>query len=655
MNDRMKVSIDVGLAGTFFWDIEHNLVVTDENIRQCFSLPERALHDGVTIRHVIPAIFEEDRTRVLHSLTAALARASHYREEFRICLEDGSIHWVSARSTVKRNTAGKATMLSGLIMDITERKMVEDALRESQAKLALEVQTMRNLLKFGTRLLATSDLRAALQEVLHSAVQLLGADFGSFQLYNKDEKKLELNVQYGFDEEVRKTFHSANDYHNAVCGRAIRTGFRVIIEDVMVDKLFAPYRRSALEAGFHAVQSTPLYDRNGNLLGVLSTHFRKPHRPSEAELLKLDLYARQAIDFIDRVRTEEALARSEKHYSAIVNQSVAGIVEVDFSGGILFSNDQFARMLGYSPGQQLLPLNIIDLVHPDDLRDNSERFEYLASTGKPYDIEIRFRCKSGSFIWVNNQISPIFDASGKPQSAVIISVDITKQKAAERLKDEFIGVASHELKTPLTGIKAYAQLINDRLGRSSPATISKLVAKLNNQVDRMVNLVYTLLDTSLDAGGELALQMETFNLNKLIEERIEEVHSSAPDHHISFTPGDLPDIVADRNRMGQVMANLLTNAIKYSPAEGGEIKVTSEHAESTVKVSIEDNGIGISEANLTRIFERFFRVDSASTNPLMGFGLGLYIAAKIIKRHGGNINVQSALGKGSIFYFTLPC
>lgn len=649
---RLKASLETGLAGTFYWDILQDLVITDQNITHYFSLPDVAITEGVPIKHVLPAIFEADRTRIRRSLMTAIKNSAGYREEFRIRLPNGDVRWISARCTIRRNTAGAAVGLSGLIMDITDRKMGEEALRKSEAKLAAEVQMMHDLYRSSNRLLAITDLNTALKEVLAFAVQLLNADFGNFQLYNETTGVLELAAQQGIDAAFITAFREVDCNENTICGRAIRTGKRIVIENVEQAELADPDRDIAIAVGFRAFQSTPLFDSNGKLLGVLSTYFRTPHHPADADLMKLDLYIRQAIDFVGRMRAEEALSRSEENYRVIVNQSIAGILKVDFSGNVIFSNERFGEMLGY-PIEELMQLTVSDIVYKEDAARDAVLFERLVNEGKAYEIEKRLLCKDGSVIWVNNQISPILDHKGRPYSAVIISVDITRQKAVEKQKDEFIGVASHELKTPLTGIKAYGQLLNKEFRNIDQQESAALIMKLNGQIDRMVKLVYALLDTSMISGGQLAVQKEQFDLGLLIEEKLKEAQQIGPNHQFSYHSCNLPKITADRERIGQVLTNLMTNAIKYSP-EGSQVVVSCENAGDHVKVTVRDWGVGISSAMQEKVFERFYRIDTPTSAPVQGFGLGLYIAAEIIKKHGGTIGVDSHPGQGSVFYFTLP-
>jgi signal transduction histidine kinase/CheY-like chemotaxis protein len=171
---------------------------------------------------------------------------------------------------------------------------------------------MRDLYDSSARLQTAPDLHAALEEILQSSVRLMRADFGNVQLYDAERKALRLAALHGFDKPFVETFLVVGADDDTACGRALRGGTRVVIEDVEQDELYAPYRKAAAAAGYRGVQSTPLYDRGGALLGVLSTHWRAPHKPSEQDLLTLDLYARQAINFIIRVHAEEASRESER-------------------------------------------------------------------------------------------------------------------------------------------------------------------------------------------------------------------------------------------------------------------------------------------------------------------------------------------------------
>ena len=224
---------------------------------------------------------------------------------------------------------------------------------------------------------------------------------------------------------------------------------------------------------------------------------------------------------------------------------------------------------------------------------------------------------------------------------------------ALRLREEFIGVASHELKTPLTSITAYGQILERQFGEAGDERNENLLHKLNHQSKRLRRMIDDLLDTSTLAENKLLLHKTSFDLNQLLMERTEELQRTSDRHDLVLLLQPLPLVTADRERIAQVFTNLVSNAIKYSPGSRN-IVITSEQTPEGTKVCVEDQGIGIPAGAVDKIFERFYRVPDSGKEPVAGMGLGLYISAQIIQLHGGWMNVQSARGKGSAFSFTIP-
>ena len=221
-----------------------------------------------------------------------------------------------------------------------------------------------------------------------------------------------------------------------------------------------------------------------------------------------------------------------------------------------------------------------------------------------------------------------------------------------KLRDEFIGVASHELKTPVTSMKAYAEIVQERLDEIGLKDDVDLLSKLNTQVDRLTALINNLLDTTKISEGQLQLSPEELNINELLHERIGEIERTC-NHRFNAQLQDIPTVMADPERIGQVVTNLLSNAVKYSP-KGSTISVASTRGPDGIVVSVRDNGYGIPKADLKKVFDKFFRVTANNMDTFPGMGLGLYIAAQIIQKHRGTISAQSTVGNGSIFSFTLP-
>ncbi|MGN6567910.1 MAG: sensor histidine kinase [Flavipsychrobacter sp.] len=230
----------------------------------------------------------------------------------------------------------------------------------------------------------------------------------------------------------------------------------------------------------------------------------------------------------------------------------------------------------------------------------------------------------------------------------------SEQQLKELLKvrEEFIGIASHELKTPVTSMKAYAEIVKERLDQMGDVKDSELLIRLNTQIDRLTALINDLLDTTKISEGQLQLSVQPVELSQLLQETLEEVKRTTA-HHFQINIEHLQPVMADHERIRQVISNLLSNAIKYSPKDT-TITVAAANMENGVQVTIRDEGFGIPDEDQGKIFDRFYRVSSGNQDTYPGMGLGLYISAQIIQRHGGTIDVQSKLGKGSAFTFTLP-
>ncbi|HEY7181442.1 MAG TPA: PAS domain S-box protein, partial [Blastocatellia bacterium] len=275
---------------------------------------------------------------------------SHF--EKRYVRKDGEVIWTLIDWAFIPDAEGRPLRTVTNIQDITARKRAEGALRKSEARHASEAKAMRDLYDSSARLQTAPDLQSALEEILQSTIRLMRADFGNIQLYDADRKVLRLAAARGFDEPFVETFRVVGADDHTASGRALRDRTRVVIDDVERDDLYAPYREAAASAGYRSVQSTPLYGREGRLLGVLSTHWRAPHRPSEQELLTLDLYARQVIHFIIRARAEEALREAEKRFTEIV-----GVAEISTNFRALFEASPTPFLVLTPPDFQIIAVN----------------------------------------------------------------------------------------------------------------------------------------------------------------------------------------------------------------------------------------------------------------------------------------------------------
>jgi signal transduction histidine kinase len=265
---------------------------------------------------------------------------------------------------------------------------------------------------------------------------------------------------------------------------------------------------------------------------------------------------------------------------------------------------------------------------------------------------VRLR-KDGRPIDVSLSISLIKDRAGTIIGAAKIARDITERKEFERRKDEFIAMASHELKTPLTSLNGFLQLLGRHIRKQQDEQGITIMNRVNRESTRLIKLVADLLDISKIQTGQLEYHEEPFDLDALVQEIVEMVQAGIASHHIRVEGQTCATVFGDKGRIGQVLMNLLTNAIKYSSQADIVIVHLSADSEN-VRVSVQDFGDGIAKEYQQKIFERYYQVSDSGNHPFAGLGMGLYLANEIIKRHRGSIWVESTQGQGSIFTFTLP-
>ena len=234
-----------------------------------------------------------------------------------------------------------------------------------------------------------------------------------------------------------------------------------------------------------------------------------------------------------------------------------------------------------------------------------------------------------------------------------VKKDIEERIEIDKKKDEFISIASHELKTPVTSLKAYTQILQTIFDEDKNEKASSMLGKMDKQIDKLTGLIVDLLDVTKINKGEMVFDFEKFDVNELIIEIAEEMQRTTQKHKFILELNDLKKIKGDRNRIGQVIINFISNAIKYSPGKD-KIIVSSKCDDNNIIISVKDFGIGIPKSGQSNIFKRFYRVSGENNYTFPGLGLGLYISAEIIKRHKGEIFFESKEGEGATFYFQIP-
>ena len=367
-------------------------------------------------------------------------------------------------------------------------------------------------------------------------------------------------------------------------------------------------------------------------------------------------------DITVRKQLEYEVAKAKEQLEIILRNVADGIVVVDAKDRFVYVNDVVAHWFGYSSPAAMLASRQEVSVHWHDKYPTwdewgqplpaSERPAVRALRGESAKALVKYGSPTGRVYWILVRAQPIFDEQGKVQFVVCVYTDITEQKEFEQRKDHFISMASHELKTPLTILSAFTQLLRERFEAEDRQDVMLHLSKVDDQINKLTRLVADLLDISKIQAGKLDLAQEAVSIDELVREVVENLQPTTT-HRLIIEGVAGQTTIGDKDRLGQVLINLLTNAIKYSPqAKAVFVKVAQKH--NMLLVSIQDFGVGIAQSHQERLFERFYRVYSEKDSTYPGLGIGLYIAYEIIQRHGGKMWVESVEGKGSTFSFSLP-
>jgi two-component system CheB/CheR fusion protein len=397
--------------------------------------------------------------------------------------------------------------------------------------------------------------------------------------------------------------------------------------------------------GFEVTAEFPGIGRKSMLLNA----HKFPKKEGDESLILLAIQ-----DISSRKQNEEELRENEEKFRMLVQNSSDIITVFDQDATIKYESPAIENILGYKSEERVgRNINMDPIVHADD-RQLKINLLKAAVENPQQNIygEFRLRHKNGSYRTIEAIFRSFLD--DKRINGIIANYrDITDRKILEQQKDEFIGIASHELKTPVTSIKAYTQMLQDVFEKANDKHSAEMLEKMNHQVDRLTTLIVDLLDFTRIEGGKLKFKEEQFDLNDLIAEKVEEMQRTTKRHKIEKKLDKSVEMYGDRDRSAQVLTNLLNNAIKYSP-QSDKIIVSSKLRKDKVTICVQDFGIGIEKELTTRVFDRFFRVTEPLMNTFPGLGLGLYIAAEIVKKQGGEIWMTSQKGKGSKFCYAVP-
>lgn len=382
---------------------------------------------------------------------------------------------------------------------------------------------------------------------------------------------------------------------------------------------------------YWSCSNVPIHDSDGHVAYILNT----------------------VVDISEEVKAKNAAVESEKRLLLAAEATGFAIWDLSIPQTKFNFSPQLVSIFGHSADTQITLSSIRSQVHPDDMQNIVMKSYYEALVKGSYAYEARITWPDDSLHWICVKGMVLYNENKQPYQMLGTIVDITENKRDEIRKNDFIAMASHELKTPLTSLKAYIQLLEIKLASSKDAMVTTALGKALNQVNKMAALVHGFLDLSRIEPGKLQLKKQLFEVNQLIAECISDSRTISATHHLKFNCIEAMLVNADRQKISQVLNNFISNAIKYS-ARGSTVTLQSTIKDGYVEVSVKDEGIGIKAKDQEKIFQRFYRADNGEMRHVAGFGIGLYLSSEIIQRHKGKIWVKSEEDKGSTFYFSLP-
>lgn len=544
------------------------------------------------------AIHPEDRPRVEQGVNQKYVNGE-YDQEYRILLPDGSLRWIRDRAFPIRDQGGKLVRVAGLATDITDRKTSERALIASQARLA------------------------GLVEIARDAIISVDGN-QRITLFNQGAERI---FGYGADQ---------------VLGQPL---------DLLIPSRFILSHRLQVETfGQTSGRARSMKERTEiTALRADGTEFA-----AEASIAKLEIDGEEIFtailrDVSDRKRTEAALSQ----LAAIVEDSEDAIFSKTLDGTVVSWNASAQRLFGYSAAEAI-GQSILTLIVPSDR--HSEESALLNKIAQGESVQqyetVRMR-KNETLIHVALTISPVKEGQGQIIGTSTIARDISDRHQIERMKNEFISIVSHEIRTPLTSIRGAIGLLASGMYQNKPERVQRMLEIALTDSDRLVRLVNDILDLERLESGRLELVKERCDAAGAIGQAVEGVQAIADKEGVRFSlPCETATVWASPDALQQVLTNLLSNAIKFSPPQS-IITLTVQPQWQGVLFAVRDSGRGIPPDKLEMIFNPFQQVDASDSRQKGGTGLGLTICKRIVHQHGGRIWVESTLGEGSTFYFTL--
>ncbi len=633
-NERWQLAIMGSNDGIWDRDIANNQLFLSPRFKQMLGYGDRELEScrEVWIRHLHPS----DRERVLaENREHIVQKTPFYTAEYRLLCKDGSYRWFSDRAKALRDSSGHAIRMTGSIRDITASKQAESDLQQLNQELESRVEE---------RTAAVIKSERRFRSLFEAA-----PDF----IYLLDRQ--------GVIQQVNSTVTKHSGYTKGeMIGQSI-------VSFLLAETQPASQQAMAtlLAQGHHRHEMT-FVCKSAQILTMdcACTLIEDDLAGDCIVLQQRDITAQKRAEQ-ERIQLLATLEESQRRWQSFLEKVRLMVVGIDPSGQIDYVNPYFLERTGYSK-ETVFGRNWVSSFVPKSQRRQAQKiFKDILNRANHPNYQGRLLTHSGDEHIISWNTTLLQDAKGQPVRTLSIGEDITERDAIDRMKNEFISVVSHELRTPLTSIHGALDLLYSGLVDPSSEKGRHVFSIAVDSSNRLVKLVNDILELERLESGKIQLRLERVSTGQIVQAAYEAVELMAERAEVilDMTDGDLP-LWADRDRVIQVLINLLGNAIKFSEPHSTVRmmveQIATEIADGTnkgakyVRFAIIDQGRGIPPDKLDAIFERFHQVDTSDSRSKGGTGLGLAISRSIVRQHGGDIWVESTPGKGSRFYFVIP-
>ena len=505
------------------------------------------------------------------------------------------------------------------------------------------------------------DIEKILNDTLDKTLEILGFDVGFVRTLDRENKNMLVRAARG----LRSPEFLAGV---APIGAERRNVSRIVFETkepyICIDIRKNPiYKNRSMEReGVISTAAAPVMSKN-RVLGLMVVGSRRLHRFRKREIQLLMAFGSQLGAALENAELYQEVNKSKAYVENLVENAADLIISTDLDDRILTWNRGAEVLFGYSK-DEVIGKHLAILLPPERFHELEEIRAKVQISGALRDIEVRSKRKDGVMIYLSLSVSPIRDLQGKIVGFLRIAKDITEKKRYERrlkeldkMKSDFVSNVSHELRTPLTSIKGSVENMLDGLTGALNEKQIRYLVRIKSNTDRLSRLINDLLDLSRIESGRVEVRPTRLPLTALAEEVAEHLKPLATEKLIRIevpSPDPSATAWADRDKVTQVLVNLIGNAVKFTPQEGKVTVVLERNDNDYVQISVADTGPGILPEEANKIFSKFYQVANIAKQKPRGSGLGLAISKALVEMHGGKIWVESEVGRGSTFYFTLP-